>query len=190
MRTRSMSVAAAVLCACLLTMSPSSLAARPQGLTGVQANWKDLDTWSHLLDASRENELGLGLQPDGGALIAFLGRLSIRDPRTPPSEVRAQVAIGYLANPNMIRTPTLTFLADAGTPRRFALDVSGSLITDDASPGGIIQNAMGTLRSADFLRLSRAETLGATILGFDVVFRPEQLRAMRAFADRIYLGRQ
>jgi hypothetical protein len=188
MPARAFSLATIGLAGCLLTMAPSLAASPRQGLTGVQANWKDLETWSHLLETSRENELGVGLQPEGGAVIAFLGRLSIRDPKTPPAEVRAQLAAAYLANPNRIRTRTLTFIADAGTPRRFALDASDSLITDDGSPGGIIQNAIGTIRGFDFLRLASANALSANILGFEVVFRPEQLRAMRGFADRIRLG--
>ena len=162
-------------------------AASPQGLSGVQANWKDLETWSRVIDSSKENELGLGLQPTGGAVVAFLGRLSHKDPTRAPAEVRVHAAVAYMANPNLLRTRTLVFLADNSTPRRVRLDASGPLVTDDISPGGVINNTIGPIPVADFLRLTRAETLTANVLGFDVVFRPDQIRAMKAFGERLHL---
>jgi hypothetical protein len=177
----------AVLCVSLLTMLPATGIGR-QGLVGVQANWRDLQTWSRLIESSRENELGLGLQPQGAAMIAFLGRLSISNPRQAPREVRVHVAPASMANSTVMRTKTLTFVADAGTDKQTKIDASAGLIADDPTPGGIIENAMGPIRAADFIRLTQATTLQANILGFDVVFRPDQIRAMQTFAQRLYLA--
>ena len=177
----------AALCVSLLMMLPAVGAGR-QGLVGVQANWRDLETWSRLIEPSRENELGLGLQPQGAAMIAFLGRLSISSPRQAPRELRVHVAPALRANPTVLRAKTLTFVADAGTDNQTKIDASVGLVADDPTPGGIIENAMGPLRTADFVRLTKSTTLQANILGFDVVFRPDQIRAMQTFAQRLYLA--
>lgn len=160
-----------------------------QGLTGVQANWGDLETWSHYIEDARQNELGLGLQPagpDGRMLIAFLGRLAVRNPR-PPAEVRVQVAASALGNPNLVRRATLTFLADGATDRRQTFDLSSRLIVDDPTPGGNLQNGVATMPAADFIRLAEAETLSANIFGFAVNFTSAELAAMREFAESLHL---
>ena len=161
-----------------------------QGLTGVQANWHDLETWSHYLEDTKQSELGLGLQPGGPAgsmLIAFLGRLSTRTPQAAASEVRIQVAANALSNPNLIRRATLTFLADAATDDRTPFDLSSRLIVDDPTPGGNVQNGIATMSPADFVRLGQSKTLTGNIFGFDVVFAREQIVAMKMFADTLHL---
>ncbi|MCC7010772.1 MAG: hypothetical protein IT184_18315 [Acidobacteria bacterium] len=180
---------ASSLCAVglLLAGAATTAANGAQVLAGVQANWKDLETWSRPDPSARQSELGLGLHPIGGAVVAFLGRLSLTDPNRPAADVRVHVAPAYMANPNVLRRATLVFTADLGSDRPAIVDVSASLITDDVSAGGIIQNAIGTMRAADFLRLARAERLVANVLGFDVAFRPEQIRAMRELAARLHL---
>jgi hypothetical protein len=177
-------VSIALACAFL---TPGLNATR-QGLVGVQANWKDLETWSHLVESSTQNEFGLGLQPEGAAVIAFLGRVPTANRRPPPpTELRVQVAAAYLANPSTVRTKTLTFLADGGTENAIRFDIGASLITDDTS-GGTINNGLGRLPAADFVRLGESKTLIGNILGFQVVFRPNQIRAMHAFAERLRLA--
>jgi len=184
-----MRLLAAFACVIVAMATAGRVTTADQGLVGVQANWRDLETWSHLVEGSRENELGLGLQPEGGAVVAFLGRLSIANPRTPPSALRVQLAAAYNSNPNVMRVRSLTFLAgfEGSKEGPLKLDLSAKVLTDDVSPGGIINNGMGTIRAADFVRLSEAKTLTGNVLGFDVVFRPDQIRAMHALAERLYL---
>ena len=157
-----------------------------QGLTGVQANWRDLETWTHILEATKENELGLGLQPSG-TLVAFLGRLSIASPRVPPREIRVQIAVSPAANPNLVRRSTLTFLVDSGTDTRTTLDLSSRLIVDDSTPGGNLQNGIATMAASDFVRLAHAKTVSGNVFGFDVTFTRDQIAAMRAFAAKVHL---
>jgi len=164
----------------------AALQAASQGLTGVQANWRDLETWSHYLEETKQTELGLGLQPSG-SLIAFLARVSLSSPRTPPREVRVQIATNALASPNLVRRATLTFLADAGTDERAAFDLSPRLTVDDSTPGGNLQNGVATVSAGDFARLAESKTLVANIFGFDVVFTRAQLAAMKAFAVKLNL---
>ncbi len=177
-----------VVFAAVVTLLASGLpAASRQLVAGLQANWKDLETWSNLVESSSVNELGLGLQPTGGAVIAFLGRLSVRDPLVPPTSLGVQLAVGYMSDPNRVRTRMLTFFADSGTKEAKVLDLSEGLRTDDSTPGGNVRNAIGQMRAADFIRLAASKTLTGNILGFEVVYTSEQLRAMRALAARLHL---
>jgi hypothetical protein len=160
---------------------------RAQGLTGLQANWSDLEVWARALDnGSGETEFGLGLQPSG-SLIAFLARMSAREPRRPPRDIRVQIATSPLANPNLVRRATLTLLADANTEDRASFDLSASLVVDDSTPGGNLQNGIATMSAGDFVRIAQAKTLRGDIFGFDVVFTRAQIEAMKAFAARLNL---
>ena len=172
------------------------LAARPartdaQTVTGLFANWADLETWTHYLESSKENELGLGLQvngPGGTMLIAFLGRLDTREPLKPPADVGVQVAASERANPNTLRSSTLTFVLDDKGEHPGVLDFSASLLVDNPAPGAAANNGITHIPVKDFLRLASAVTLHATILGFDVDFRADQIRAMRALAAKLHLA--
>ena len=43
------------------------------------------------------------------------------------------------------------------------------------------------IRAAVFVRLTSAISLDANVLGFEVEFRDDQIRAMREFAERLHL---
>lgn len=176
-----------VLAAVVTLLASGSSAAPRQLVAGLQANWKDLETWSNLVESSSVNELGLGLQPTGGAVIAFLGRLSVRDPLVAPTTMDVQLAVGYMSNPNRVRVRMLTFVADSGTKDANVLDLSEGLRADDNVPGGNIRNAIGQMRAMDFVRLASSKTLTGNILGFEVVYTAEQLKAMRVLATRLHL---
>ena len=166
------------------------LAAADQRLAMMRAEWDDLDTWSHLIQDSRQNELGLGLHvtgPTGTTLVAFTGRLAIRSPTAPPREIGVQVAAGKFSNPNIVRRPSLVFVADPGGTDPFRLDLSERLTVDDPTPGGAAENAVALMRAADFVKLASATTLRADVLGFEAELRDDQIHAMRTFADRLHL---
>jgi hypothetical protein len=159
-----------------------------QDVAGLQSNWTDLETWSHVSSDGRETELGLGLQPAGGVGIAFLARVSLRTPKTAPSVIRVQIGAGPRANPNMVRRATLVFIADAGTKDRFMADLSPMLAVDDVTPGGNLQNGIASMPVADFARLARASALTANAFGFDLTFSSDQIRAMKGFAAKLGLA--
>jgi hypothetical protein len=180
----------AVIGAAVLLGIATAGAAADQRLAMMRAEWGDLETWTHYVQDSRQNELGLGLQvagPTGMSLMAFTGRLAVRDPTAPPREVGVQVATGKLSNPNVIRRPSLVFLADAGGADPFRLDLSERLNVDDPTPGGAVENGVAMMRAADFVRLSSATTLAADVLGFEAELRDDQIRALRDFAERLHL---
>ena len=113
-----------------------------------------------------------------------------RSPTTPPGEIHVQAAASVLADPTLLRRPMLIFMADTGAERPMTIDVSARLLTDVSSPGGILQNGVASMPAAGFVRLTQATTLTANVLGADVVFRPDQIRAMQAFATRLHLTRK
>jgi hypothetical protein len=167
----------------------SAGAVRDQGWSGTQATWRDLETWSRPVAPSRELENGLGLHlagSGGGVSIAFVCRVPAGSAPACPREVQIRAMVGVRSNPNILRKPTLTFLVDPETERLGAFDLSRDLVVD-AMPGGTIQNGVGAIAVGDFLRLTEARTLSANVLGFDVNFRVDQIRALGAFAKRLNL---
>jgi hypothetical protein len=180
----------AIVGAALILGVTSVGAGADQRLAMMRAEWGDLETWTHYIQDSRQNELGLGLQvagPTGTSFLAFTGRLAVRSPTQPPREIGVQIAAGKLSNPNVVRRPSLVFVADGGEKNAFRLDLSERLNVDDPTPGGSAENGVALMRPADFVRLSSATTLTADVLGFEAELRDDQIRAMHAFAERLHL---
>jgi hypothetical protein len=168
------------------------------------AAWGDLDTWSRYVPASDETEIGLGLKTAGTnttMLIAFSARLKGRTPSQPPSEVLVHASAGMLSNAGRARSNTLKFVLPAsaapaaararGMPVSHAvIDLSSRLGADDQTPGARVNFATAKLAPAEFLRIVKCGEPTATVLGVDVRFRPDQLKAIRSFADQILLKLQ
>jgi hypothetical protein len=160
----------------------------------LPAAWGDLDTWSRYLPASDETELGMGLKTAGRKttmLIAFSARMKGATPTQPASEVFVHASAGVQANGREVRAKTLKFVLASGTPARTAatpavLDLSSRLGADDEAPGANVNFATAKLAPAEFLRIVRSGQPTATVLGVDVTFRPDQLEALRAFAEKIF----
>jgi hypothetical protein len=170
------------------TVAPTRAAA--QMLQGLRSEWGDLETWTRAIESSRESELGLGLQLNGSAgttLVAFMGRLSARDPRTPPRDLDIQVGTHKMTNPNLLRRPSLTFLMDEGTDKRKSVDLGPSLKVDDPSPGAIISDGIARIDAADFLAMANAKKIKGNVFGFDVTLRSDQIAAIRALAERLQM---
>lgn len=160
-----------------------------QQLMGLRAEWGDLQTWTTEIGNTREQEVGLGLHlsgSSGGTLLAFIARVDTRRPNEPPTEIVAQVAIASLTNPNTVRQPTLAFVIDPGGEAS-SLDLTGRLVVDDSTPGGSVQNGVAVFPAEDFISLASAEVIEGEVLGFDAELRPDQIRAIRDFAERLHL---
>jgi hypothetical protein len=167
----------------------------------LPAAWGDLDTWSRYVPATDETEFGLGLKTAGtntSMLVAFSARLKGRTPSQPPSEVLVHASAGMLSNAGRARSNTLKFMlpvsAAPATARARAIpashgviDLSSRLGADDQTPGARVNFATAKLAPAEFLRIVKCGDPTATVLGVDVTFRPDQLKAIRAFADQILL---
>ena len=178
-----------VASACLW-MSPAPIGAR-QNPASVRATWADLETWTRLHEASRENEVGLGLNlvgPEAVMSIAVSGRLSVRNPTTPPREIQVIGARGDLANPNFMPTHVLKFLVDAKiSDKRATIDLSPSLVVDDPGTAVKFQSGIARMRAADFIKMANAETIAANVFGHDLAFTPAQIKALQALAVRLHL---
>ncbi len=168
----------------------------------LPAAWGDLDTWSRYLPSSDETEIGLGLKTAGAKtsmLIAFSARLKGSAPRSAPAEVLVHASAGVLTNARSERRRTLKFtlpsgsVAAAGQPVRASLtsptiiDLTPRLGSDGDTPDARVNFATAAVTAADFVKIVRCGQPTATVLGVDVAFRPDQLQALREFANRIFL---
>jgi hypothetical protein len=177
---------------------PTERFASAQGrIDELPAAWGDLDTWSRYIPATDETEVGLGLKPagpDNSMLIAFSARLKGASPSEAPGDIFVHVSAGVQGRH---RSNTLKFvLKPASNGRATAasnghnapvIDLSSRLGGDDGAPGARVNFATAKIAAAEFLRIARSGAPTATILGVDVIFRPDQLRAIRAFGNRIFL---
>ncbi len=183
-RRRTIVIAALVACA-----AGAAAGLRAQSVTGVVPKWADLETWARTIDATKEIEHGLGLQLSGTGgtmMLSFSGRLSTRT-LAPPASILAVAAPPILANPNVIRTASLRFIADDGTDARAVIDVTSGLRVDDPAPGAVVRSATVQMPAADFARLAKAKTLKVTIFGSDSLVRIDQIKAMQTLAGRLKL---
>jgi hypothetical protein len=172
-------------------MLTAVVAAMPQAqsVTGVVPNWTDLETWARPLASAREVEHGLGLHvsgPTGPMMLSFTGRLSLRS-ATAPASLQVVMAPPVMANPNLIRKPTLVFIADDGAKAREVIDATSSVRVDDPAPGAIVRSATARISADAFRRLTTAETLTAEVFGAEVTIRPDQIKAMQALAAKLRL---
>jgi hypothetical protein len=162
-----------------------------QLVAGLRANWADLETWTHPDDGARQDDLGLGLQPAGPTgvmFVAFTARVSRAARNAPPAAVSVQVGTPTMGNPSIVRTSTLTFTIENAAHEHTVLNLDGRLRVDSSPDGAPIENGIAEITPAEYQRIAGARTLAANVLGFDVTFREDQIRAMRTFAERLHLA--
>jgi hypothetical protein len=174
----------------IATLAGGARSIAAQQPAGMLASWGDMETWSRHDERADEGEAGLGLQlqgPTGTMLLSFSARFPGKVALRPPDSVVAQAAVTPSANPNVLRTPTLVFLLNVKTPQAATMDVSQRMSVDAPGPGQVVSNGRASISPEEYLRLVGATTLHAKILGLDVEFRRDQLRAMRDFGERIHI---
>ena len=120
-------------------------------------------------------------------LLSFSARFPGKVPLRQPDAVITQAAVTPTVNPNVLRTPTLVFLLDVKTPRAATMDMSQRMSVDAPGPGQVVSNGRASISPEEFLRLVGATTRHGKILGLDVEFRRDQLRAMRDFGERLHI---
>ena len=175
--------------AALVAATGLPAAPHAQSVTGVIPNWGDLQPLTRAITATREVEHGLGLHfsgPEGVMMVSFAGRVSLRT-LAPPTSLTVVMAPPIMSNPNLLRKPTLVFLADDKTDDRKLIDASGSVRVDDPAPGATVRSAMGRIGAAEFVRLTKAKTLTAEVFGSMTTVRPDQIQAMKALAEKLKL---
>ncbi len=166
--------------------------AAPQIRAGVLATWKDMDTWSSYIEDGRQTEKGLGLVLGGSGgetRVSFVARLEGRYPNKPPKAVAVEGAVDPHINPNTLRTPTLRFLISAGAEKSKTMDLSGRMTVDNPAPGAMVNDAVAQITPKEFSALAFAKSVRANVFMVDVEFRPDQLRALDAFARSLFLSK-
>jgi hypothetical protein len=195
--SRPIIVAVALLLLVGTLVANGRMASAQQRMQELPAAWGDLDTWSRYIPATDETEVGLGLKPAGpnaSMLIAFSARLRGASPSEAPGDIFVHVSAGVQGRH---RSNTLKFVlkpssnggasATANGHNAPVIDLSSRLGADDGSPDARVNFATARIAAAEFLRIARSGAPSATILGVDVTFRPDQLRAIRSFGNRIFL---
>ncbi len=164
-----------------------------QSLTGLRPSWSDLETWNRRGMDIRETEVGVGfhLTGTGGTmLLSFAAVVNSRSPSAPPAEVMVTAGAPFDSNPNTVRSGSLAFLAEIEdvvkkTVQRKTIDLSSRLTLDNPSPGARPENGTARMSIDQFTDLVKARAIAARVFGVDVAFRPDQVKAVQAFAERI-----
>jgi hypothetical protein len=164
-----------------------------QNLTGLRPSWGDLETWNRPGSDNRTTEVGLGLHLSGSGgtmLLSFAATLNSRTPKAPPSELNITVGAPFNSNPNTVRSGVLGFVVEIEdlikkTSEKKTIDLSSRLTLDNPAPGAVPENGTARMSIAQFTDLAKARTAVARVIGVDVSFRPDQLKAVQAFAERI-----
>src|SRR5262245_57879602 len=165
----------------------------PQGMVpptvmNLYADWKDGENWSRYIEGTREYEVGVGLHPSGKGgtmLLAFFARWEGREARGTPKEILAQAAIPPLLNPTVLRTASLSFAANPGKKEMAVVDLTGRLLVNDNSPGGIVTSGLGRLEPKEMAIITQATALKASIFNIEVDFTPAQLKAIKTFGQKV-----
>jgi hypothetical protein len=159
----------------------------PQAMN-LYANWKDGETWSRYIEATRESEIGLGLHPTGTGgtmLLAFFARWDGRTAKGAPKEIFAQAAIPPLLNPTVLRTASLSFVVNPGKKDMAVFDISGRLLVNDNSPGGIVLSGVGRVEQKEMVAIAQATALTGNIFNIEVTFNQAQRQAIKTFGQKI-----
>ncbi len=139
-----------------------------------------------------DTEHGLGLQLNGtiGTVnMAFTAVTLRRELRgTLPKFVVVTMSPSFAVDPNRSLDLTLTFVMTGKDKKQTTIDGSGRITAvppGPYAPGDKATSARAMLTAAEFIQIAQAHTLRATVVGVPVEFRPEQLKAVQALAQRI-----
>jgi hypothetical protein len=183
-----------VFVAAAILATPLAPHAGTQNLTGLRPSWSDLETWSRKGMDIRETEMGIGLHLSGSGgtmMLSFSAKMNSRSPNASPAEVQIMVGAPF-NSANIVRPRILGFVVEIEnlakkTIERKTIDISSSLALDNPAPGAVPEAGIATMTIAQFADIVKAKTAAARIFGVDVVFREDQLKAVRAFGERIRL---
>ncbi len=150
--------------------------------------FKDLETWTRDVGMAPDTELGIGLHlsgPSGMVQVSFAVTRLRATPNTPPKDVA--VALVPAFDPGRVRWASLSFLVTNQLKRRTTIDASDRVSTyppGPFGPGDSPVNAVASLTAEEFGQIADALELKATVLGLQADVRADQLKALKAFADR------
>jgi hypothetical protein len=157
--------------------------------------WRDLETWSRDTGLAPDTEIGLGLQLTGrdGQVGAAFSVVRLRNtPNAQPKEVVMTLVPQY--DPTRVRFTNAWFVATTkdskGVKKEERLDGSGRMVTYPPAPyapGDGPVSAHVNWTSKEFVAIAEADAVTGNLLNVAFTFRPDQLKAVNAFARRIGL---
>ena len=155
--------------------------------------WKDLETWTRETGAAPDTEIGLGLVLSGTAgtaMVSFAATKLRSSPGAPPKDVALTVV--PIFDSTRVRWASLSFVITGKDKKQTTIALSERVTTNPPGPfgpGDSAVNANATMTVKEFAQLADAQSLTATVLGLQVAFRPDQVKAVRAFGERAGLIR-
>lgn len=180
-----------------IAMTVLSANAQQASVNSVLAAWGDLDAWERYDPAKDHTEIGLGLKPVGQSAtmpVAFSAYFRGKQTSPPATEIVIHASAGVRSNANSNRTLKFHLGSQkrpgvASGGRSQTIDLSSRLTTEDPTPGTKVSFAIAKLTAQELSQLADASSLNATVLGVPVTFRPDQLQAIRDFANKALVRR-
>jgi hypothetical protein len=165
---------------------PGQITAPPMGAS------RDLETWARDVGDVPDIEHGVGLHLNGEytLLVTFAGVKLRRDPRAPSKEIVVMAKPAAALDPGRLLTPGLAFMAVGKDKKPFSVDLSGRVASYPPGPFMTTPTSVSlraTMTPAEFLKLADAQNVRASMLGVDVTLRQDQVKALRALADKLGL---
>lgn len=185
-------MSAALAVAASLALPVAGVAAGDQIEAGYLASWEDKSTWTRpVAGTTALVEVGVGLVLEGGSGPMRLAFYVVRATRgaassRPPVDINVRAAAGSRMNPNLIRTPTLSFTHGSPEADTETIDVSSSMAVNDPAPGAAVESGVAKISAEAFQTMLEAPEIGANIFGAEVTLREDQIEALRAFRDRLF----
>lgn len=187
-----------ILLPVLIGLAGAAVMRAAQIPAGILGNVNDLEKWTRYYDDTRETEFGLGLIPKGGGnslRLTLSSRLEGRFPNRPPRQVELHAIVGALTNPNVNRTPQLTFEIDtvykdqAGTPvlKTTKLDLTSRTLPDRPAPGAQPEDLMVRLTIEEFAPMVEADAIRINAFGFSLKLNDQQIEALHEYGRRVLI---
>jgi hypothetical protein len=160
-----------------------------QSQTGPPAVPGDLEAWSYYDSLAEQTENGVNLDVRGGrSTMAFsiVVRHKGRSAAGAPASIKFQFATGG-AIVNTEYKPTLKIAIDVGRPSEATLDYSSRMAPLTSTRGGSRSTEWILAGAGDVRQLAVATTVLIAVFGDSYHLRPDQIAAIKRFADKVPL---
>jgi hypothetical protein len=158
-----------------------------QSQTGPPATPRDLETWSYYDSLAEETENGLNLDATGKRStmsFSIVVRHERRSTTAPPRSLRFQFVTGG-AIVNTEYKPTLRITLDAGKATDSTLDFTSRLAPLTSARGASRSTEWMAPRADEIRAIGGAATVRIVVFGDTYDLRPDQIDAIKRFADRV-----
>jgi hypothetical protein len=162
---------------------------------GSLGGYKDLETWTREVGSVPDTEYGLGLQlkgPTGIVNAAFAAVILKREMRgTKPKFVEVTMSPSHTVDPHRTLDLSLVFVLTGKDKKQKTVQISDRIKAyppGPYAPGTSAYGATAILTAEEFTQIAQAQSLRATVVGVQVQFRPDQLKAVQTLAQKVGLA--